>query len=170
MFGGFAGTVEDVLLEQRELQPEERHLLVVHVFRVRHRQQFGVGQLLDRLVFQLLASLGSFLVAEGSGGTINGAAGQLHVAGLGGGGGHRLRHRRHGQRGPAATTACLAAGLALAAGFAAGLLAAALALAAGLAGAFLAGAFTSCLLAAPAVAWASREPADLLCSDDVGPS
>jgi hypothetical protein len=36
VLGGFTGAVEDVLFELGQLQAEERHLLLVHVLRVRH--------------------------------------------------------------------------------------------------------------------------------------
>jgi hypothetical protein len=53
-------------LELLQLQAEERHLLVVHVLRVRHGQHFGVRQLLGGLGLPVVGQLRVFLDGAGA--------------------------------------------------------------------------------------------------------
>ncbi len=61
VLGGLARVVVHVLLELHELVPEERQLLLVHVFAVGHGKHLGVGEFLGRLGLPVIGQLRVFL-------------------------------------------------------------------------------------------------------------
>ena len=65
MLGGLTGIGENILLERNQFEPEGSHLHIVHVFRIRHRKQFSVTQLMHWFGFPVIGQFDVLLYHGG---------------------------------------------------------------------------------------------------------